>query len=46
MFIRVLIGEISVQFIAQSSVDALHDCAIDVRISTDLKLDPSRFSSV
>ena len=31
--IRVLVGEISVQFIAQSSVDTLHDCAFDVGIS-------------
>jgi len=38
MFIRVLIGEISVQFIAQSSLDTLHDCTFDVRISTDLKI--------
>jgi len=36
--IRVLIGEISVQFIAQSSVNTLHDCTFDVWISTDLKL--------
>jgi len=38
IFLRVLIGEISVQFIAQSPVDTLHDCAFDVGISTDLKL--------
>jgi len=31
--IRVLIGEISVQFIAQSSVDTLHKCTFDVGIS-------------
>ena len=41
--IRVLIGEVSVQFIAQSSVDALHDRTFDVGISTDLKLDPFTF---
>jgi len=40
IFIRVLIGEISVQFIAQRPVDTLHDCTFDVWISTDLKLDP------
>jgi len=43
IFIRVLIGEISVQCIAQSSVDMLDDCTFDVRISTDLKLDPLAF---
>jgi len=32
IFIRVLIGEIYVQFYS-SSVDTLHDCAFDVRIS-------------
>ena len=41
--IRVLIGEISVQFIAQSSVDALHDSTFDVGISIDLKIDPLTF---
>jgi len=38
IFIRVLIGEISRQFIAQRSVDALHDRTFDVGISTDMKL--------
>ena len=38
IFIRVLVGEISGHFIAQRSVDALHDRAFDVGISTDLKL--------
>ena len=41
--IRVLVGEISVQFIAQCSVEALHDRTFDVGISTDLKLDPLTF---
>ena len=35
--IRVLIGEISVQFIAQRSVDALHDRTFDVGISNRLE---------
>ena len=43
IFIRVLIGEISVQFIAQSSVDTLHNGTFEVGISTDLKLDPLTF---
>jgi len=41
--IRVLIGEISLQFFAQSSVDTLHDRTFDVGISTDLKLDALTF---
>ena len=43
IFIRVLIGKISGQFIAQRPVDALHDRTFDVWISTDLKLDPLAF---
>jgi len=43
IFIRVLIGEVSVQFIAQSSVDTLHNGTFEVGISTDLKLDPLAF---
>ena len=34
------------QFIAQRSVDPLHDCAFDVEISTDLKLYSLAFSNV
>jgi len=44
-FIRVLIGEISVHFITQSSADTLHDSAFDVRISRLEILHP-RFSNV
>jgi len=38
IFIRVLIGEISGQFMAQRPVDTLHHCTFDVGIPTDLKL--------